>query len=583
MKFTVAMKLATGFASILALMIVTTMVVRQKSLEIRRVETLILTVTTPSYQLSTALQRDLNVTQARAREAILSGSNVQRSDAAWTRYNAGWAAIDDDLAQLTAYSPKWAIRENAGRLEEIKGELPKLRKNQETFMKLAAGREKDAVIRAGDQFTDVCTKDSLAIKKIVDAMSGAQKDLIDTSSVKLENLQDSLQKSQTETTIAAIFAGCLVAFWVSRIITSATSRVLKRARAISKGDLSGEPLAINTRDELGDLSEAVNEMQTNLRRMIASVSTSASRIAAASEELSATSAEQASGAETQKNQTQQVATAMLEMSSTVQEVSENSNRAAEASRKAAETATRGGVIVEGTLAKMRAIADSVGKTATVIQELGDCSSQIEKIVRLIENIANQTNLLAFNAAIEAARAGEQGRGFAIVAGEVRALADRTTKATQEIAGTIATIQSKTKYAVEAMQTGTKHVELGVESTAQAGGALREIIQMSGQVGDMVMLIATAATEQASATEEINLNIEQIAKITQETANGANESAKAVHDLSALATELDAMVGQFKIGGGQENGRGTGTQYRNPQLVAVSDERSEEELVEVKAL
>jgi methyl-accepting chemotaxis protein len=557
MKFTVAMKLATGFASILALMIVTTMVVRQKSLEIRRVETLILTVTTPSYQLSTALQRDLNVTQARAREAILSGSNVQRSDAAWTRY--------------------------AGRLEEIKGELPKLRKNQETFMKLAAGREKDAVIRAGDQFTDVCTKDSLAIKKIVDAMSGAQKDLIDTSSVKLENLQDSLQKSQTETTIAAIFAGCLVAFWVSRIITSATSRVLKRARAISKGDLSGEPLAINTRDELGDLSEAVNEMQTNLRRMIASVSTSASRIAAASEELSATSAEQASGAETQKNQTQQVATAMLEMSSTVQEVSENSNRAAEASRKAAETATRGGVIVEGTLAKMRAIADSVGKTATVIQELGDCSSQIEKIVRLIENIANQTNLLAFNAAIEAARAGEQGRGFAIVAGEVRALADRTTKATQEIAGTIATIQSKTKYAVEAMQTGTKHVELGVESTAQAGGALREIIQMSGQVGDMVMLIATAATEQASATEEINLNIEQIAKITQETANGANESAKAVHDLSALATELDAMVGQFKIGGAPENGRGTGTQYRNPQLVAVSDERSEHELVEAKAL
>ncbi len=107
--------------------------------------------------------------------------------------------------------------------------------------------------------------------------------------------------------------------------------------------------------------------------------------------------------------------------------------------------------------------------------------------------------------------------------------------------------------------------------------------MSGQVGDMVMLIATAATEQASATEEINLNIEQIDKITQETANGANESAKAVHDLSALATQLDAMVGQFKIGGAPENGRGTGTQYRNPQLVAVSDERSEHELVEAKAL
>ena len=243
---------------------------------------------------------------------------------------------------------------------------------------------------------------------------------------------------------------------------------------------------------------------------------------------------------------------MQEMSSTVQQVSENSNKAAEASRQAADTARQGGTIVEDTLAKMRAIAESVGQTARKVQELGKSSNQIGQIIGVIDDIADQTNLLALNAAIEAARAGEQGRGFAVVADEVRKLAERTSKATKEITQMIQSIQTETRSAVEAMQAGTKQVELGVESTTQAGCSLQEIIKMSVGVGDMVMQIATAATQQASATEEINSNIEQIAKITQETAVGAGQSAKAVQELSSLATELQSLVGRFHVG----NGHGT---------------------------
>ncbi|MGA8073673.1 MAG: methyl-accepting chemotaxis protein [Candidatus Acidiferrales bacterium] len=380
--------------------------------------------------------------------------------------------------------------------------------------------------------------------------------------------------------IVCVVLGLLLATWIARLISRPVQEVAEVAKRIAAGDLTGREIPVQSRDEVGALSESINAMQRNLRETISSVSASAERIATASEEFSATAAEQASGAESQKDQTHQVATAMQEMSSTVQQVSENSNKAAEASRNAADTARKGGSIVEDTLLKMRAIADSVGQTAKKVQELGKSSNQIGEIIGVIDDIADQTNLLALNAAIEAARAGEQGRGFAVVADEVRKLAERTSKATKEITQMIQNIQTETQSAVEAMQSGTKQVELGVESTTKAGTSLHEIITTSEQVGNMVMLIATAATEQASATDEINSNIEQIAKITQETATGANESAKAVHELSNLATELHAIVSKFKIDGNRSGSRRTSTQNRRPRAASLREEVSEHELVEV---
>ncbi len=190
-----------------------------------------------------------------------------------------------------------------------------------------------------------------------------------------------------------------------------------------------------------------------------------------------------------------------------------------------------------------------------MEELGKSSDQIGRIIAVIDDIADQTNLLALNAAIEAARAGEQGRGFAVVADEVRKLAERTTTATKEIAQMIKNIQDETRAAVTAMEAGSRQVEEGVKSTAQAGDSLKEIIQMAEEVGEMITHIATAATEQSAASEEVNQNMDQITKLVKESAVGAQQSAKACQDLSGLALDLQKMVESFDLDGKKGQNRG----------------------------
>ncbi|HXZ40046.1 MAG TPA: methyl-accepting chemotaxis protein [Terriglobales bacterium] len=327
--------------------------------------------------------------------------------------------------------------------------------------------------------------------------------------------------------------------------------MLEVVSAAASGDLTQE-ITVSGQDAVGQMGEGLARFFQNLRDMIQSISGTAEHVASASEEISSSANQQAQGSQTQKDQTSQVATAMQEMSSTVLQVSENSNKAAEASRQAAETARHGGSIVEETLTKMRIIAESVSNTAKKMEELGKSSDQIGRIIGVIDDIADQTNLLALNAAIEAARAGEQGRGFAVVADEVRKLAERTTTATKEIAQMIKNIQDETKMAVTAMEAGTKQVEEGVKSTAQAGESLKEIIHKSEEVGEMITHIATAATQQSSATEQVNKNMDEIAKLVKESAVGAQQSAKACQDLSGLALDLQKMVGNFKL----ESGNGS---------------------------
>ena len=195
---------------------------------------------------------------------------------------------------------------------------------------------------------------------------------------------------------------------------------------------------------------------------------------------------------------------------------------------------------------MRSIAESVTKTAKEMGELGRSTDQIGRIAGVIDDIADQTNLLALNAAIEAARAGEQGRGFAVVADEVRKLAERTTTATKEIAQMITTIQDGTTGAIKAMEIGSQQVQEGVASTARAGESLQQIIHMSEEVGSMITHIATAATQQSGATTDVNQSMDQIAKLVKESAAASQQSAKACQDLSELALSLQNMVGSFKL-------------------------------------
>jgi len=366
---------------------------------------------------------------------------------------------------------------------------------------------------------------------------------------------DEQHKAEAMTRILlAVFAsvglicGVAVATFVPRSLTRSISSMISVIDEVANNNLSVGDLSVTSQDELGRASTGLNSMKNSLRNLIQSIARTAEHLASASEEISSSATQQAQGAETEKGQAAQVAVAMQQMSATVHEVSENSNRAAQASHQAAETAREGGTIVEESLAKMRAIAESVSATAQKVEELGKSSDQIGRIIGVIDDIADQTNLLALNAAIEAARAGEQGRGFAVVADEVRKLAERTTSATKEVAQMVQSIQSETRTAVAAMHDGTEQVQAGVQTTARAGDSLKHIIQMSEQVGEMITHIATAATEQSSATEQVNQNVEQITRLVSESAIGAQQSAKACQDLSGLALDLQKMVSSFNLDG-----------------------------------
>ena len=358
----------------------------------------------------------------------------------------------------------------------------------------------------------------------------------------------------------------LVSRNVSRSIFVRFREMIERMKAVAQGDLT-KRVEVTSEDEVAELGHWFNTFLDKLQESMGQVSSNTRSLTATSEQIATSSRDQAQGAKLQKDQTTQVAAAMQEMAATVHEVSENSNQAAAASQKAAEMAREGGKVVEETLARMRTIAHSVGDTARKVQELGERSDEIGRITGVIEDIADQTNLLALNAAIEAARAGEQGRGFAVVADEVRKLAERTGKATKEIADMIRNIQAETKTAVAAMQAGSQEVESGLESTRQAGDSLHAIIKMSEQVGDMVTQIAAAATEQSATTEHINNNIEEIAKIASSTEFGVQQAASALQDLSRLAMSLRELVGQFRLSpdGAGTNGHSCGASQMDQSL------------------
>ncbi len=348
--------------------------------------------------------------------------------------------------------------------------------------------------------------------------------------------------------VAVLFATILTISYMLRLfILKPLSDMMAVSREITQGGDLTKRVPVTGQDELNEHASGLNVFIEKLQGMIGRVAHVTDRVATASVQLSSTAEQMAKRSNGLTARTTQTATSVEEMNATVAEVAKNSGRAAAIAQDAVLTAKGGRKVVEETIAGMRHISDAVTQSATIIAALGKSSDEIGEIVRVIKDIAEQTNLLALNAAIEAARAGEQGRGFAVVADEVRKLAERTAKATQEIGDMIRQIQKDTKGAVASMEEGTQRVVSGVTLANKTGEALATIADRVSETADMIEHIAVAAEQQSVATQEIAADLENVARVSKESAGGAGESARASHDLSVLAAELQNVVSNFKVG------------------------------------
>lgn len=374
--------------------------------------------------------------------------------------------------------------------------------------------------------------------------------LINDRGVKDATVQaEAAYEDTRETVIATLAVAVALTVFLAVVITRSITRPLATAVAaterVAGGDLSHQ-IEIFGRDEPARLLLALQQMQGNLRAAISHIADSAMQLASATEELHAVSEDASRNLQQQNSEIQQAASAVTEMSAAVDEVARNASSTAEASNLSSSLAHQGRDQVRQTVTAIQTMTAEFNKTSARIEGLAEESKDIGKVLEVIRAIAEQTNLLALNAAIEAARAGEAGRGFAVVADEVRALAHRTQVSTREIEQMIARVQTGTQAAVSAMRDSSGHADQSLTLAEAAGQALEKIYERVGQINERNLLIASASEEQAAVAREVDRNIVNISDLSQQSAAGANQTSASAQELARLATDLNSLVTRFVV-------------------------------------
>ena len=386
-----------------------------------------------------------------------------------------------------------------------------------------------------------------SIKEDIEELVSSQRQAVETASHDILSSVVAANGIVSTLLIVGIIMGLVGAWLVSRMIVNPINETVEAMNEIAagEGDLT-KRLAVKGKDEIADLSNGFNSIIELIHKTIRQVTDASSQLAAAAEELSATSASANENVIKEKNHLDQIATAMTEMSSTAQEVAVNADSAATGTQQADEQASEGRGIVSQTMNAINNLASEVDSASTTIKQLEEDTEQIGTVVEVIRGIAEQTNLLALNAAIEAARAGEQGRGFAVVADEVRSLANRTQQSTQEIQDMIEKLQVGAQNAVQVMDNGKNQATMTVEKAAEADVSLNQISGSITEVFNMNTQIAEAVRQQGMVTEEVNNNIVTLSAVAHETETGSQHISAASDELSSLAYQLQTIIGKFKV-------------------------------------
>ncbi|SDB37451.1 methyl-accepting chemotaxis protein [Pseudomonas sp. NFACC23-1] len=401
---------------------------------------------------------------------------------------------------------------------------------------------------AVSQFRDSQIDNAAALKRMAE-----QGDVLIDASQKLTVSQTAVRdrdaaEAKTFLVSAAVLAllfGVIAALVITRQIVGPLGQTLKIAERVAAGDLNHN-LTSERRDELGQLQRAMQNMTVGLRQLIGGISEGVTQIASAAEQLSAVTVQTSAGVNSQKAETDQVATAMHEMTATVQEVASNAEEASEAAVAADAQAREGDKVVGEAIAQIERLALEVGNSTTAMGELKRESDKIGSVLDVIKSVAQQTNLLALNAAIEAARAGEAGRGFAVVADEVRSLAQRTQKSTEEIAELIVGLQTGTEQVATIMDNSRSLTDSSVELTRRAGGSLENITRTVSAIQSMNQQIAAAAEQQSAVAEEINRSVLNVRDVSEQTASSSEKTAASSAELARLGVHLQTLVGRFRV-------------------------------------
>ncbi|MGO4733300.1 methyl-accepting chemotaxis protein [Paenibacillus sp. 2KB_22] len=562
-RISISRKLLLGFSSVLLLLVAVTIIAYTQFVSIEKTYTELINNRTSKLLLIKNMTIDLKSQQIALRNFVMEDNDVNEDE--FNKAYEDYIALSKELqSTVTSQSMKDYLTQS----DEAMSKYYEFAQNIMTLTRQGNNSEITRLMQ--DTAPDLIGE----FEAIVNNMEKHQQDSMNTGIVNANLQIAQVLRWITIIGVASILIGTLVAFIIGRLISLPVAAVAQAASRIADGDLTGEPIAVRNKDEIGDLAQAFNIMSRNLRTLIHQVGNSAEHVAASSEELTA-STEQTSTATEQvaitmgeiatgmDNQVRMVSDGfqtMNELTTGFQQVTVNTLNMSEEATKVSAKTVSGSESVESAVGQMNSIHDTVSGLSAVIEELSRHSRDIVKMVDSISEISAQTNLLSLNAAIEAARAGEHGRGFQVVATEVRKLSEQSARSAEQIVPLVAAMEKGMRNAAQSMSLVTAEVQGGIELVHQAGATFNEIREAVGNVAGQTQEVSASIEQMSAGVEQISISMKTIMEVTESGAAGTEEVsasseeqlsamqeiASAANDLSSMAEQLQQTVRQFKV-------------------------------------